>query len=436
MRVARLTVALLVLCASAASGHAQETVELPALQRAALERDPRAAQLDLLARRTELRLRDLSTERLPQWSATAEATYQSEVTRIPIALPGTEVPAPPKERFEVALLADWLLYDGGAIDAQRDVAVAGLSAARARLAAELEPLRSDVNEAFFSALSLQVHARETAALITDLEARLEEVRAAVGAGAALPGDTAAVLAELLTAIERGRALESDRAVALERLGRLTGREVPPEAVLVLPTLGDDVAATRGMVDSGAGVLRTHPQFEAFAAQREQLAREADALRARLRPQASGFGRAAYGSPGYEQFTDELHEYWMAGVRVRWTPFDWGRTSRQREAIAVQGAIVDTEEGAFAARLLREAEQPLATIDRLRDAMRTDERIIELREQVVRQTRAQFEERAITAAVHVDALTDLEQARVTRALHAVQIARAEAAYLTMLGIPLR
>jgi outer membrane protein TolC len=122
--------------------------------------------------------------------------------------------------------------------------------------------------------------------------------------------------------------------------------------------------------------------------------------------------------------------------VRWTPFDWGRTSREREAIDAQRAIVATEEDAFAERLLREAEQPLATMERLRTTLRTDERIITLREQVVRQTRAQFDEHAITAAVHVDALTDLEQARVARALHRVQLAQAEAAYLTMLGIPLR
>lgn len=425
-----------VLLLGAAPLAAQDTLELPALQRAAAAHDPRVLQFELLARQSDLRLRNLSSERLPQLSATGEATYQSEVTRIPIATPGAEVPEPPKERLEVALVADWLVYDGGATGAQRDVERAQLAAARARLAAELEPLRSEVNQAFFIALSLQEQSLETGLLITDLQARLEEVRVAVAAGAALPGDTAAVLAELLSATERRRALESERGAALEVLARLTDRDVATDAVLVLPRLGADVAAARAAVDGDSGGARVHPQFEAFAAQREQLARQAEALRARNRPQASAFGRAAYGSPGYEQFTDELHEYWMAGVRVRWAPFDWGRTSREREVIEVQRAIVETQEGAFAERLLRDAEQPLAAMDRLRAALRSDERIIALREQVVRQTRAQLDEGAITAVVHVEALTDLEQARVGRALRRVQLAQAEAAYLTMLGIPLR
>ena len=426
---------LLLSIATIAPVHAQDTLRLPALQRAAVERDPRAAQYELLARQADLRLRNLSSERLPQLSATGEATYQSEVTRIPIALPGAEVPEPPKERLEVALLADWLIYDGGAIGAQRDVERAQLTAARARLAAELEPVRAEVNEAFFAALSLQEHARETSALIADLEARLDEVRVGVGAGTALPGDTAAVLAELLSAVERRHALESDRAAALETLALLVGRDIPHEATLVVPSLQAEVASMRELARADSGALRAHAQFGAFAAQREQLARQADALRARNRPQASAFGRAAYGSPGYEQFTDELHDYWMGGVRVRWTPFDWGRTAREREAIDVQREIVETQASAFAEQLLRESEQPLATMDRLRATLQVDERIIALREQVVRQTRAQLDEGAITAAVHVDALTDLEQARVARALHRVQVAQAEAAYLTMLGIPL-
>ncbi|HEX6590280.1 MAG TPA: TolC family protein [Longimicrobiales bacterium] len=432
VRVFALSLALIP--ATVAPLSAQDTLQLSGLQREAIERDPRAAQYALLERQAELRMRNLSAERLPQLSATGEATYQSEVTRIPIAVPGGEAPEPPKDRLEVALLADWLFYDGGGVASRSDVERARLAAARAQLAAELEPVRAEVNRSFFSALALQEHARETSALIVDLEARLEEVRAAVAEGAALPGDTAAVLAELLTAVERRRALESDRAAAFAVLAHLTATEMDEATVLQVPSLTDAVARTRSLAASSA-TLRAHPQFEAFAARRAHLAEQAAALRARNRPQASAFGRAAYGSPGYEQFTDELHDYWMGGVRVRWAPFDWGRTSRERELLDLERTVVGTEEAAFAERLLRESEQPLSTIDRLGSTLSTDDRIIALREQVVRQTRAQLDEGAITAAVHVDALSDLEQARVARALHRVQLAEAQAAYLTMLGIPL-
>jgi outer membrane protein TolC len=258
----------------------------------------------------------------------------------------------------------------------------------------------------------------------------------VRAGAALPGDTAAILAELLSALERQRAFDAEREAWLSVLARLSGGEIDERAVLELPVLTGEVARVRAAMaaDGRAGML-AHPQFAAYAAQREQLARQADAVQAQSRPQSSAFGRLAFGRPGYEQFTDELHDYWIGGIRVRWAPLDWGRTRREREALDVQREIIDTQEAAFAERLARESEQPLAAMDRLRTTLETDDRIIELRAQVVRQARAQFAERAITAASYVDALTDLEQARVARALHRVQLAQAEAAYLTMLGIEL-
>ena len=415
---------------------AQDTLRLPALQRAAVEHDPRARQADLLAHQTALRLRNLATERMPQLSVTGEATYQSEVTSIPLSIPGTMIPQPPHGRFEVALNADWLIYDGGANAARRAAERAELAAASARLAAELEPLRMEVNEAFFSALALQEGAAEVGTLIDDLAARLEQAREGVRAGAALPGDTAAILAELLAAVERQRSLAAERTAWLSVLARLGGRGIDERAVLVLPVLTDEVARVRAAVAADdRSVMLAHPQFAALDAQREQLERQSDAVRAQSRPHSSAFGSLAFGRPGYEQFTDELHDYWIGGIRFRWAPLDWGRTRRERAVLDVQREIIDSREAAFVERLARESEQPLATMDRLRSTIETDDRIIELRAQVVRQARTQFEERAITAASYVDALTDLERARVTRALHRVQLAQAEATYLTMLGIEL-
>ncbi|HEX6913440.1 MAG TPA: TolC family protein, partial [Longimicrobium sp.] len=156
-------------------------------------------------------------------------------------------------------------------------------------------------------------------------------------------------------------------------------------------------------------------------------------RARAQPQVSAFGQLAYGRPGLAQFREDLHEYWIGGVRVRWQPWDWGAAGRDREVLQVQRQIVDTEEAAFTARLGREVADELAALPRLREALAADDRIVALRGQVERQARAQLEERAITAAAYVDARTDLQEARVTRQRHRVELARAQARYLTTLGV---
>jgi len=55
--------------------------------------------------------------------------------------------------------------------------------------------------------------------------------------------------------------------------------------------------------------------------------------------------------------------------------------------------------------------------------------------VERQARAQLDERAITASAYVDVRSKLEEARIARQRHAVELARARARYLTTLGIEL-
>lgn len=403
-----------------------DTLRLGALQDAAVRRDPRAAQALLQSRATELRLRNLDAERLPRLLLRGEAATQSEVASLPIQLPGgAEPPRPPRSRIEAALEAQYTLWDGGVTAGRRALERARLQAAHAQLAAQLYPLRMEVTEAFFGAFLLQERMAEAGTLIDDLEARLTLVRAQVRAGAALPGDTAALRAELLGAEQQRAELAAERRAALAVLARLTGTEAGEGDVLALPAL-----------DGGMGteeVPGPHPQYAVFAAERARLEREDALVRAGTRPQVSAFGSLAYGRPGLAQFREDLHEYWMGGVRVQWRPWDWGAAGREREVLQVQRRIVDTEEAAFTDRLGRDVQDELQAAARLREALATDDRIVALREQVERQARAQLEERAITPAAYVDARTDLQEARLARQRHRVELARARARYLTTLGI---
>jgi outer membrane protein TolC len=429
----------LALALLAAPAPARDTLHLPALQEAALRRDPRARQAALQERATELRLRNLDAERLPALTGRAQATHQSEVPVIPLSLPGGAVPPePPKDQYEARVEVEQLLYDGGVLSRRRDAERAQLGVERARIAADLQPLRDEVNEAFFTAFLLQERAAEISTLMEDLEARLAMLRSQVRAGTALPGDTAVVMATALRAMEDRAEVAAGRRAALGRLSVLTGTPVSDGDVLALPQLAGAVESLRGTAGSTApaAIPAVRPEYAVFAGRRERLSRDEAVISARTRPQVSAFAQLAVGRPGFAQFERDLHDYWLAGVRMRWAPFNWGTSDRERGLLQVQRQIVDTEEAAFTARLQRQVQDELADMERLEAALETDERIIALREQVVRQARAQFEEHAITAAAYVDVRTDLQDARLARQRHRVELARARASYLTTLGIELR
>lgn len=424
MRAVALTALALALGGPAA---AQDTLRLPELQEAAVRHDPRVRQMALREEALGLRLRNIDAERLPRLLVGAHASHQSEVPAIPIALPNVQPPTPPKDRYEATLGVEQRLVDPSA-GGRREVERARLAVERAELAATLFPLRAEVSEAFFTAFLLQERRREVLALATDLEARLAALRAGVREGAALPGDTAAVRAELLGIGQQLAEIDAGRAAALSNLAALTGRSIAESDALERP---DFSAAVRRAPE--ATELRSHPHFAVLAARRESLRRQTELLGAQKRPQISAFGEVGYGAPGPKQFTDEPHEYWTAGVRLRWAPWNWGATERDRELLEIETRLLETEEEALAGRLARLVETDLRAMDRLRATLASDERIIALREQVERQAAAQLAERAITPADYVDVRTDLQEARLARERHRVELARAEAHYLTTLGL---
>lgn len=409
---------------------AQQPPGLAELQRAAVRHDPRSAQFALLDSAAALRIGAIGTERLPRLTLGADGTYQSEVVSFGGTIAGVDLPVPPRDQYEATLRVEQLLYDGGAIAGRRAVERADLDRARADLETTLYGLRMEVNDAFFRTLLLQERLAETDALLVDLDSRLGLLRARVEEGAALPGDSAIVLAELLTARQDRLGLEAEREAALEVLERLTGEPIAAPDGLSSPTLAARVDSVRGL--PGA-VPRTRPEFAAFERARRALAARRGVLGAQLRPTMSVYAEGGVGRPGLDLFERSAHGFWVAGVRVRWSPWDWSGTRRQQDALDVERRIVETSEAALVERLGRDVRDDLADIDRLTALLDTDARIVELREQVERQASAQLEEGTITATDYVERRTELLRARLALRQHRVQLARARAGYLTTLGL---
>jgi outer membrane protein TolC len=423
--------ALATLAIAAPTLPAQDTLQLVALQEAAVARDPRGEQAALLRAASALRETALDMERRPQLALNGAASHQSDVTAVRLALPGASVPLPPKDRWQATLDAQQLLYDGGALAARRALERARLDESSAGVDVGLYRLRAEVNAAFFSAYLLQERTRELEALLGDLDARLRLARSRVLGGVSLPRDTSAIVAEQLRAELARAEARASREAALAVLARLTGRAITAASVLQLPDLAATVA--RAAADGAPDALRARPEFAQFARTRLRLDREAALARAENRPRLVAFGQGGIGRPGLNQFLTQNDEFWQAGVRFEWRPWTWRSAERAGELLQLQQRVVATEERALADQLARAVEGDLAEIGRLRDALATDERIVALRQDMERQARAQFTEGVLTSADYVEARTDVLEARLAQQRRRAELAQAQARYLTTLGL---
>ncbi len=123
-----------------------DTLRLGALQEAAVSRDPRGRQLDLLASQAAIRIRSIRSEWLPRLDGAALAQYQSEVPSVPFAIPGGAAPfTPHKDTYDAHLGVRQPLFDP-ALGARRSVESAQLAESQARVRSTLFTLRESVAE--------------------------------------------------------------------------------------------------------------------------------------------------------------------------------------------------------------------------------------------------------------------------------------------------
>ena len=407
-----------------------DSLHLDQLHAAAQQRDPRLRQLAIRESQTALRLRTIAAERLPSVSASAQAQHQSVVTEFPVA-PGLIGPSLPHDTYDANVAISEPVLDPTR-RARVAVERAQLARARADVATTLYGVRQQVNASFFAVATLAARHEALAATIADLEAQAKVVESRVRNGTALRGELSAIRAEMLRRRQDDVQLLAERDAALRVLSDLTGTTISPDAPIALPALEARIREARAGQDS----LRARPELERFERIRDVLARQAEAASAQTKPRISAFARGGIGKPGLNMLSLQPEAYWIGGVQLQWSPFDWGRSSRERETLELERSAVETESTAFRDALRRSTVSDLATVARLEQALAADDEIVTLREQIVRETTARFRESTITAAEYVDRQTELLTARIARGLHRVELAQARVAYLTTLGLEVR
>ncbi|HEU4523125.1 MAG TPA: TolC family protein [Thermoanaerobaculia bacterium] len=408
-----------------------QPVTLGELHDAAHAADPRLRQLELEVEQSELRLRNLAAERRPALAVEAQIQYQSDVLQFPFASPGGAPVQPPKDTYDASVRLEQSIIDPtlrSRLAAER----ARLGEALSRIETALFPLRLEVNEAFFAAVSLQQREAQIDAGITDLEARLRDARVRVEEGAALPSEPASIEAALLARRQDALQIRAQRRAALGRLSELTGKEIALDQPLSIPDLEERVRNARSRLRE----LRERPEYEQFSRTRDRLEAQKELLRGQDEPRLFAYGRAGIGKPGLNLLNDGFDAYWIAGLRLQWKPWNWGVSDRERRVLELQQEAIESEESAFDRMLGRSLQSDLATIDQLDEVLALDRQIVALRELIDRETKVRYGERVVTAAEMVDKNTDVLEARILRAVHEVDLAQARARLLTLLGLETR
>ncbi len=395
---------------------AQEKLNLQQCYNLTNSNYPLTKQKTLLAEQNTLDLAVIKTEKMPKLDFSAQASYQSAVTAVPLELPNVSIEPPNKDQYKATISANQMLYDGGIVNSKLKIKETELKVNQQQVEIALYQLKKQINSLYFSILLLD----EKKALILikkeQLEAKLKEVSAAVKYGVALPASDAILKAELLKVAQNEFDIDANKKTLLQNLSQLIGQEIKENTVLERPHI---------LVTGTDEINR--PELNLFELQNELLTNSSELIAKKKTPKVMAFATGGYGNPGLNMLDNSFQEFYMVGVKLNWNILDWKSTKKQQKSLAFSKQIIDNKKEVFEFNTNVARNNDLLNIKKLEQLLKTDIEIIPIREEILKTSSSQLKNGVITSSAYITELSNLHEAKNSLKTHEIQLLLAKANY---------
>ena len=385
-------------------------------QRAAEQNYPLIRQYGLIEKTTQLTLANLQKGWLPQVSATAQATYQSDVASWPDGMKsmmqgmGINMKGLKKDQYRVGVDISQTVYDGGAISSQKQIAQEQEQVQLAQTEVSLYQVKKRVNEMYFSLLMLEEQMqlnRDLQELLSGNERKLESM---VKRGTAAESDWLNVKAERLNVMQQATTLESSQQMLKEMLSTFCGLEVKdvqkPDGASLLSATGQ------------------RPELKLFDAQLRLADAQEKSLDAALKPRFGLFAQGYYGYPGLNMFEDMMRHQWslngIIGARITWNIGALYTRRNDKAKLQQQRLLTESNREVFLFNNRLEQIQQNQEIARYRKLMTDDEEIIQLRSAVRKAAESKLAHGIIDVNDLVREINQENAARVQQKMHELEM----------------
>ena len=401
------------------TGYAQKNITLEECYSLVTQNSPLAKQSQLLELQYQLDAEAISTAKLPQFSLDAQATYQSDVIEVPI--PNSNIEPLNKDQYRATLSANQLIYNGGLTNASLRVKSAQLKTKQKQVEVSLYQLKQQVNQLYFSILLIQESELLLKAKQAQLEVKLKEVVSGIKYGVILPSSDKVLEAELLKISQQFQEIESNKMVLIETLSSLINKPLDVSTEFQNP-----------LVETQLQDNLNRPELELFQLKKDEIEHSEALISKQNEPKLLGFATGGYGNPGLNMLDNSFQGFYIVGIKLNWNVFDWNSKNKERESLAINKDIIDTETETFKLNTNIELNKQQKEIEKIEGIIVSDEAIIKLRKEVLQTADSQLKNGVITASAYITELTNLYEDENTLVRHQIQLQLAKANYNIIKG----
>ena len=409
----RIKVLILSLIASASVAQAQTLDEC---QRAAEKHYPIIKRYDLIAKTTDLTVKNIQKGWLLQVTAAAQATYQSAVAAWPDHLQsmfqqvGLKMKGLRKDQYKLSIDVQQPIYDGGAISGQRKIASQEGKVQEAENEVNLYQVRRRVNELYFSLLLLDEQIKLNDDVKALLQSSEQKLSAMVKGGTAATSDYQNVRAERLSAEQANESLKAQKEMLSRMLSVFCGIEITH---LQKPQALDATVSAN-----------TRPEMRLFDNQLRLSEVQEKALDARLKPHLGLFAQGFYGYPGLNMFEDMMQHKWslngLVGVKLSWNIGALYTHKNDKARLRLQREQIENAREVFLFNNSIDEIQQKENVNRYRKMMQNDDEIIDLRTHIRKAAESKLAHGIIDVNSLLREINNENAAKAQQAIHEIDM----------------
>lgn len=381
---------------------------------------PLVKQHELIEKSRDYSVSNAAKGYLPQLTISGQATYQSDVTNIPIKLPGINIPTVTKDQYKIYGEADQTIFDGGTIKYQKQSQEATASIKEQTLEVNLYALKDRINQLFFGILLIDEQLKQNDIQQKDVQNGIDKTNALIANGTAFRSSLDELKAELLKADQSRIELNANRQAYLNMLGLFINQTLDNNTVLEKPqpkVLTDNIA---------------RPEISLYDYQKKTYDIQDRLSKSNTLPKLQFFAQGGYGKPGLNLLKTDFAFYYTGGLRLNWSLSNLYTYKNDKLISTINRNDLDVQKETFLFNTRITLKQQSADVAKYTALLSEDNDIIVLRASVKNAAAAQLANGVITSHDYITQLNAEDQARQSFILHEIQLLQAEYNYQTTSG----
>ena len=345
---------------------------------------------------------------LPQITLSAKGSYQSDVTTVPVNIPGVTIPALSKDQYGITLNIEQTIWDGGVVSSTKEEISAKRGADESELEVELYTIKERVTQLYFGILLIDGYIKELEVFKEDLKRGKSRIEAYIELGVANSSDLDAFLAEEITLRQRETSLLSDRESYIEVLGLMIGENLYKTISLERP----DISVSDNEIK--------RPELQMFESHMALLDSRKKGLDAKNMPKFGLFVQTGYGKPALNMLSNKFEPYYVAGIRMVWNIGGFYTKTNESKLIDLQKSVIQNSSEQFLYNINLKSAGERAKIEKLQKLLESDRELVELRTNLLKAADTKLANGTISTSDYLKELNNLDGARSSKARREIEL----------------